>query len=126
MSNPDESYETIPPKRYRRRDVDRVSPRRVSLGTAIGVLAALASAKPGLDLYSAVVSAPAKVNELRLEVKALRDQHQQDLKIAEDRGDRNDVRLDKVERWKCVLGWDPGGVRGPHTRNPDRVCQEGD
>jgi glutaredoxin 2 len=27
-------------------------------------------------------------------------------------------RLDKLERYQCVLGWDP-----PSTKNPDRKCE---
>ena len=38
-------------------------------------------------------------------------------------------RLRTIETWKCKMGWDPGGVAGPHTRNPERTCKtsrEGD
>jgi hypothetical protein len=32
-------------------------------------------------------------------------------------------RLKRAERQLCILGWDPGGVDGEHTRNADRTCE---
>jgi uncharacterized coiled-coil DUF342 family protein len=122
-------FETIPPRR--RRDTDRVSPKRVSLGTALGLLGALAAAKPGLDLYASLTAAPTKIQELRAEVKeveqkveTLRKERAVLLEQAETEREAMREEVRKLKRWKCVLGWDPGGVLRPHTLNGDRICPE--
>ena len=41
----------------------------------------------------------------------------------EEKARQNDIedRLDSLERYKCVIGWNP-----PETKNPDRVCDKDD
>lgn len=50
-------------------------------------------------------------------------------RLLEERGRHQEAlerRLDRLERWQCVLGWDPGGVSGETTRQPGRQCLEED
>lgn len=37
------------------------------------------------------------------------------------RQNRIEERLDRLERYKCIVGWSP-----PESKNPDRVCEEED
>ena len=48
---------------------------------------------------------------------------QREKEAVEETARRNKIeeRLDKLERWKCILGWNP-----PATKNPDRKCEEDD
>jgi replication-associated recombination protein RarA len=55
--------------------------------------------------------------ELRREVDELKKVAKEDHKGTLDLHER---RLDKIERWKCILGWDPH----KEPRNRDRVCPE--
>jgi hypothetical protein len=47
------------------------------------------------------------------------DQVAQRAVAEKQRQQRIEERLDRLERYKCVLGWNP-----PETKNPDRVCEE--
>lgn len=99
-----EADDSLPPTRYRRRDTDRVSPRRVGLGTVVALIAALGGLKPALDWYAQharTVREAGKVAALTQRIEEL----------------EHDV--ERLRRYQCVLGWNP-----PQTRDPHNVCRD--
>ena len=117
---------TIPPH-HRRRDSDRVSPKRIGIGTAFGVIAALGAARPGLDLYAdfrAAVENSKKVTALEEKARDY-DQMKERVLNLEKKNESltallNDAdnRLEILERWQCRLGWNP-----PTSRDPNKECR---
>lgn len=113
---PEDYDETLPPGPHsRRRATDHVNWRKI----AIYVLGSLPISGPTmwkgvttvLDLRDQWIKQQTAVVELQ-KVHAADELHEEKIQALER-------RVKKLERWKCVLGWNP-----PETKDPNRRCEE--
>jgi hypothetical protein len=108
-------------EKYRRRSRDHINWKRVAL-YVFGSMPVWGPTTWGgvsyaLKVRDQLVEMQAEVPALRREIDNLKlvagEKHQDQIEIHER-------RLDRIERWKCVIGWDPH----EESRNRDRVCPE--
>jgi predicted nuclease with TOPRIM domain len=104
------------PSEERRRSTDRLSPKRIALGTLLSLLPALPAVNTALTYYEQWVNMKVEIQRDRNEIDRLLKENQSLQGLLEDADDR----LTLLERWQCRLGWNP-----PETRNRDRDCGRG-
>lgn len=131
---------SIPPEHHhhKRRGTDRVSWKRVSVGTVtlgavLTVWQVISQTKPILDFYAGWKAVYENANRIpELEAKLAEHEHYEEtlkrleaenialrgaLDVLEKALDETGGDLERLKRWQCRLGWNP-----PTTRDPQKEC----
>lgn len=108
------SDESIPPGKLKRRSGDVISMQRI----VMALLASTPLTIPG------VIKGGQMVLDIHMQWIEMQKDHERLHEIERQLAvaDPHEKRLDSLERWKCVLGWDPPKTR---LRGSTAQCRDG-